>query len=128
MIRNLRFILFVMIELQNKVIQIWNQKLSQLILLSAKVKIKGSYSFWGDHDLISFGRDPWKGNLQCFAERGGFEPPVRRKANNGFRDRRIRPLCHLSNIYHLTIYLSFKAISRPEKLKYKKPSFRKASL
>jgi hypothetical protein len=31
-----------------------------------------------------------------FAERGGFEPPVRRKANNGFRDRRIRPLCHLS--------------------------------
>jgi hypothetical protein len=38
------------------------------------------------------------------AERGGFEPPVRRKANNGFRDRRIRPLCHLSytfsRIYH----------------------------
>ena len=31
-----------------------------------------------------------------FAERGGFEPPVRRLADNGFRDRRIRPLCHLS--------------------------------
>ena len=34
-----------------------------------------------------------------FAERGGFEPPVRRKANNGFRDRRIRPLCHLSLLF-----------------------------
>ena len=31
-----------------------------------------------------------------FAERGGFEPPVPCKRDNGFRDRRIRPLCHLS--------------------------------
>ena len=38
------------------------------------------------------------GPLRANAERGGFEPPVRRKANNGFRDRRIRPLCHLSLI------------------------------
>jgi hypothetical protein len=32
------------------------------------------------------------------AERGGFEPPVPLTQNNGFRDRRIRPLCHLSKI------------------------------
>jgi hypothetical protein len=32
-----------------------------------------------------------------FAERGGFEPPVLITQNNGFRDRRIRPLCHLSS-------------------------------
>ena len=30
------------------------------------------------------------------AERGGFEPPYPRRRVNGFRDRRIRPLCHLS--------------------------------
>jgi hypothetical protein len=29
------------------------------------------------------------------AEREGFEPPVR-ETDNGFQDRRIRPLCHLS--------------------------------
>jgi hypothetical protein len=29
-------------------------------------------------------------------ERGGFEPPMDRKAHTGFRDRRIQPLCHLS--------------------------------
>ena len=34
--------------------------------------------------------------LFYLAERGGFEPPVHCKADNGFRDRRIRPLCHLS--------------------------------
>ena len=38
----------------------------------------------------------WRTGVIWDAERGGFEPPVRRKANNGFRDRRIRPLCHLS--------------------------------
>ena len=30
------------------------------------------------------------------AERGGFEPPYPRRRVNGFRDRRIQPLCHLS--------------------------------
>lgn len=39
---------------------------------------------------------PLRGRLKRLAERGGFEPPVRRKADNGFRDRRIQPLCHLS--------------------------------
>lgn len=29
-------------------------------------------------------------------ERGGFEPPSPLRRTNGFRDRRIRPLCHLS--------------------------------
>ena len=29
-------------------------------------------------------------------ERGGFEPPMDRKTQTGFRDRRIQPLCHLS--------------------------------
>jgi hypothetical protein len=28
--------------------------------------------------------------------REGFEPPVRNEAYNGFRGRRIRPLCHLT--------------------------------
>ena len=37
-----------------------------------------------------------EGEYFGFAERGGFEPPVHRLADNGFRDRRIRPLCHLS--------------------------------
>ena len=31
------------------------------------------------------------------AERGGFEPPVRFNPYNGLANRRIRPLCHLSN-------------------------------
>ncbi len=30
------------------------------------------------------------------AERGGFEPPNPVSRINGFRDRRIQPLCHLS--------------------------------
>ena len=30
------------------------------------------------------------------AERLGFEPRIRVTPDNGFRDRRIRPLCHLS--------------------------------
>src|SRR5450759_4868705 len=30
------------------------------------------------------------------AERGGFEPPSPVSRTNGFRDRRIQPLCHLS--------------------------------
>ncbi len=47
-----------------------------------------------------------EGVCSCFAERGGFEPPVRRKANNGFRDRRIRPLCHLSKADKNSNYLS----------------------
>ena len=32
----------------------------------------------------------------CGAEREGFEPSTRLTTRNGFRDRRIRPLCHLS--------------------------------
>jgi hypothetical protein len=61
------------------------------------------------HAGITFG-DPLTGTQQrqskpcafqrmvcfVFAEKGGFEPPVPRKQDNGFRDRRIRPLCHLS--------------------------------
>src|SRR4051812_9572830 len=30
------------------------------------------------------------------AEGRGFEPPIRLTTDNGFRDRRIRPLCHPS--------------------------------
>ena len=30
-------------------------------------------------------------------ERVGFEPTIPISQNNGFQDRRIRPLCHLSN-------------------------------
>ncbi len=41
------------------------------------------------------GAAPW--NLQTFAEEEGFEPPVPCKQNNGFQDRRIRPLCHSSS-------------------------------
>ena len=32
----------------------------------------------------------------CFAEKEGFEPPVPSSRDNGFQDRRIRPLCHFS--------------------------------
>ena len=39
--------------------------------------------------------------LLYLAERGGFEPPKGRKPLNGFRDRRIRPLCHLSETIKL---------------------------
>jgi hypothetical protein len=54
-------------------------------------------SFQRDFGKIN---DPATGGVhEGLAERGGFEPPVRRKANNGFRDRRIRPLCHLSSIF-----------------------------
>jgi hypothetical protein len=48
-----------------------------------------------------------------FAERGGFEPPVRRKADNGFRDRRIRPLCHLSKISSRFSYGVYPALAGP---------------
>ncbi len=37
-------------------------------------------------------------DFNVLAEKGGFEPPVRLTTNNGFRDRRNRPLCHLSLI------------------------------
>ncbi len=40
-------------------------------------------------DVVGFVRQ----SRRAKAERGGFEPPVHRLANNGFRDRRIRPLC-----------------------------------
>ena len=33
---------------------------------------------------------------EAMAERGGFEPPSPVSRTNGFRDRRIQPLCHLS--------------------------------
>jgi hypothetical protein len=35
-------------------------------------------------------------NSLQMAERGGFEPPNPVSRINGFRDRRIQPLCHLS--------------------------------
>ena len=41
------------------------------------------------------------------AEKEGFEPPVHRQADNGFQDRRIRPLCHFS-------FLSSKALAKTE--------------
>ena len=44
------------------------------------------------------------------AERGGFEPPVPLTQNNGFRDRRIRPLCHLSLIQKLQVDKNSKII------------------
>ena len=36
------------------------------------------------------------GFTACSAEREGFEPSTSLTTRNGFRDRRIRPLCHLS--------------------------------
>jgi hypothetical protein len=38
-----------------------------------------------------------KGLWRAKAEEEGFEPPVHGKADNGFQDRRIRPLCHSSS-------------------------------
>ena len=43
-------------------------------------------------------KTPHARGSSCLAERGGFEPPNGRKPVNGFRDRRIRPLCHLSEL------------------------------
>jgi hypothetical protein len=40
-------------------------------------------------------KDSFKKKLE---ERVGFEPTVPLSRNNGFQDRRIRPLCHLSRI------------------------------
>ena len=39
---------------------------------------------------------PTQRNPACLAEREGFEPSTSLTTRNGFRDRRIRPLCHLS--------------------------------
>jgi hypothetical protein len=36
-------------------------------------------------------------NFLSMAEREGFEPSVPRKRDNGFRDRPVRPLRHLSD-------------------------------
>ncbi len=43
--------------------------------------------------------------LTLLAEKEGFEPPVRR-TDNGFQDRRIRPLCHFS-VGKSSIYFFF---------------------
>ena len=40
------------------------------------------------------------------AERGGFEPPNGKYPVNGFRDRRLRPLSHLSAIEELYAYFT----------------------
>jgi hypothetical protein len=37
------------------------------------------------------------------AEKEGFEPPIPWIQNNGFQDRRIRPLCHFSKKYISTL-------------------------
>ena len=54
------------------------------------------------------------------AERGGFEPPNGKYPVNGFRDRRLRPLSHLSvcmrNISIL--YTQFKIIQEKENKKF----------
>ena len=56
--------------------------------------------------------------LNCFsplpvgAERGGFEPPVPRYRDNGFRDRPIRPLWHLS----VCLYNISSIFIRPRRL------------
>src|SRR4029453_1752056 len=40
-------------------------------------------------------------NHLSLAEREGFEPSVPRKEDNGFRDRPVRPLRHLSVLWHM---------------------------
>ena len=39
----------------------------------------------------------------AFAERGGFEPPVP-KGYNGFRDRHVKPLRHLSYLIYIQYF------------------------
>jgi hypothetical protein len=48
------------------------------------------------------GRSPGRGSE---AEGGRFELPTRRVTGNGFRDRRIRPLCHPSELIEKRLYL-----------------------
>jgi hypothetical protein len=56
--------------------------------------------------------------LPVVAERGGFEPPVPRKQDNGFRDRRIRPLCHLSLNFSRICHGVYPAQAGPPLLKF----------
>lgn len=51
-----------------------------------------------------------RGMLFVSAEGGGFEPPVHLTTDNGFRDRRIRPLCHpsLNKKNYLQTYMNFQ--------------------
>jgi hypothetical protein len=44
------------------------------------------------------------------AEGGRFELPTRRMTGNGFRDRRIRPLCHPSALSDLRPYLMLRRV------------------
>gem|GEM_PF-5561568 len=68
---------------------------------------------------------PANGPSKKSAERGGFEPPVHCKADNGFRDRRIQPLCHLSSYnsttdkksdYKAAVLMRRKRDSNPRRL------------
>src|SRR5206468_6370903 len=44
------------------------------------------------------GRNPLPVRLSALETEGeGFEPSIRQTTDNGFRDRRIRPLCHPSD-------------------------------
>jgi hypothetical protein len=49
-------------------------------------------------------------DFKSFAEEEGFEPPVHGKADNGFQDRRIRPLCHSSVARKITFFLIFNLL------------------
>jgi hypothetical protein len=49
-------------------------------------------------DVSDFVNRRRAGRLVGLAEREGFEPSVPRKRDNGFRDRPVRPLRHLSTI------------------------------
>jgi hypothetical protein len=51
-------------------------------------------------------------DLMPLAEKERFEPPVPWIQDNGFQDRRIRPLCHFSNLL-LSSLAAFAAASTP---------------
>ena len=73
----------------------------QIRLVSAKA---GESRYLGSNPhppLRQIRKNPHKAGFSYLAERGGFEPPKGRKPLNGFRDRRIRPLCHLSGTVKL---------------------------
>lgn len=51
-------------------------------------------------------------------ERVGFEPTIPIPRDNGFQDRRIRPLCHLSKTYtsYFTLFLMETSVKRDKKI------------
>jgi hypothetical protein len=67
----------------------------ELICTTPPKKEENDYRKKRKNGLLSRMRFRKKKN-QLMEERGGFEPPISISGNNGFQDRRIQPLCHLS--------------------------------